>query len=93
MVVDFPSFMYDAEDKRWVANHHPFTAPRDADIPLLDTDPGKVRAKAYDLVMNGYEVGGGSIRIHSPEVQSKVFSVLVWTRRRRRAGSASSSTR
>ncbi|WP_020473963.1 aspartate--tRNA ligase [Zavarzinella formosa] len=75
-VVDFPSFMYDAEDKRWVANHHPFTAPRDEDIPHLDTDPGKVKAKAYDLVMNGYEVGGGSIRIHSPVVQSKAFQVL-----------------
>ncbi len=75
-VVDFPSFMYDAEDKRWVANHHPFTAPRDADIPLLDSDPGKVRAKAYDLVMNGYEVGGGSIRIHRNDVQSRVFKML-----------------
>lgn len=75
-VVDFPSFMYDAEDKRWVANHHPFTAPRDEDLAHLDTDPGKVKAKAYDLVMNGYEVGGGSIRIHSPQVQSKVFQVL-----------------
>ena len=75
-VVDFPSFMYDPEDKRYVANHHPFTAPRDEDLPLLDTDPGKVKAKAYDLVMNGYEVGGGSIRIHSPVVQSKVFKVL-----------------
>jgi aspartyl-tRNA synthetase len=75
-VVDFPSFTYDAEEKRWVANHHPFTAPRDEDLPYLESDPGKVHAKAYDLVINGYEVGGGSIRIHSPEVQSRVFSVL-----------------
>jgi aspartyl-tRNA synthetase len=75
-VVDFPSFMFDPEEKRWVANHHPFTAPRDEDIPHLESDPGKVKAKAYDLVMNGYEVGGGSIRIHSPEVQSRVFKTL-----------------
>jgi aspartyl-tRNA synthetase len=75
-VVDFPSFIWDAEEKRWAANHHPFTAPRDEDLPLLETDPGRVKAKAYDLVLNGYEVGGGSIRIHSPEVQSRVFRVL-----------------
>jgi aspartyl-tRNA synthetase len=75
-VLDFPSFMFDAEEKRWVANHHPFTAPRDEDLPFLESDPGKVKAKAYDLVMNGYEVGGGSIRIHNPEVQSRVFSML-----------------
>ena len=75
-VVDFPSFIFDAEEKRWVANHHPFTAPRDADLEYLESDPGRVHAKAYDLVMNGYEVGGGSIRIHSPEVQSRVFQVL-----------------
>jgi aspartyl-tRNA synthetase len=75
-VVDFPSFVWDDEEKRWAANHHPFTAPRDEDIPLLETDPGKVKAKAYDLVLNGYEVGGGSIRIHNPEVQSQVFKVL-----------------
>jgi aspartyl-tRNA synthetase len=75
-VVDFPSFMFDAEEKRWVANHHPFTAPRDEDLQLLESDPGKVTAKAYDLVINGYEVGGGSIRIHNPEVQSRVFTAL-----------------
>lgn len=75
-VVEFPSFMFDEEEKRWVALHHPFTSPRDADLPFLESDPGKVKAKAYDLVMNGYEVGGGSIRIHSPEVQSRVFSML-----------------
>ncbi|HKB36345.1 MAG TPA: aspartate--tRNA ligase [Gemmataceae bacterium] len=75
-VIDFPSFIWDDEEKRWAANHHPFTAPRDEDLPLLETDPGKVRAKAYDLVLNGYEVGGGSIRIHDPGVQQRVFSVL-----------------
>jgi aspartyl-tRNA synthetase len=75
-VVDFPMFGYDEEEKRWVANHHPFTAPRDEDLASLETDPGKVRAKAYDLVCNGYEVGGGSIRIHRQDVQSRVFAML-----------------
>jgi aspartyl-tRNA synthetase len=75
-VVDFPMFTWDDEEKRWAANHHPFTAPRDEDLPNLETEPGKVRAKAYDLVLNGYEVGGGSIRIHSNEVQSRVFKML-----------------
>jgi aspartyl-tRNA synthetase len=75
-VVDFPSFIWDDEEKRWAANHHPFTAPRDEDLVLLETDPGRVKAKAYDLVLNGYEVGGGSIRIHDPEVQARLFKVL-----------------
>jgi aspartyl-tRNA synthetase len=75
-VIDFPSFIWDEEEKRWAANHHPFTAPRDEDLPLLESDPAKVRAKAYDLVINGYEAGGGSVRIHNPEVQSRMFSVL-----------------
>jgi aspartyl-tRNA synthetase len=75
-ILDFPSFIWDAEEKRWNANHHPFTAPRDEDLSLLETDPGKVKAKAYDLVLNGYEVGGGSIRIHNPDVQARVFKVL-----------------
>jgi aspartyl-tRNA synthetase len=75
-IVDFPSFIWDEEEKRWAANHHPFTAPRDEELPLLETDPGKVKAKAYDLVLNGYEVGGGSIRIHNPDIQSRVFKVL-----------------
>ena len=75
-VLDFPSFIWDEEEKRWAANHHPFTAPKDEDLHLLESDPGKVRAKAYDLVLNGYEVGGGSIRIHNGEVQSRLFAVL-----------------
>jgi aspartyl-tRNA synthetase len=75
-VVDFPSFLWDEEEKRWAANHHPFTAPRDEDLDKLESDPGSVRAKAYDLVINGYECAGGSIRIHSPEVQSRVFKLL-----------------
>ena len=75
-VVDFPSFVWDDEAKRWAANHHPFTAPRDEDLPFLESDPGRVKAKAYDLVMNGYEVGGGSIRIHTSEVQSRAFAAL-----------------
>jgi aspartyl-tRNA synthetase len=75
-IVDFPSFIWDADEKRWAANHHPFTAPRDEDLALLESAPGKVRAKAYDLVINGYECGGGSIRIHNPEVQSRMFAML-----------------
>jgi aspartyl-tRNA synthetase len=75
-VIDFPSFMFDEEEKRWVALHHPFTSPKDEDLPFLESYPGRVKAKAYDLVMNGYEVGGGSIRIHSPDVQSRVFKML-----------------
>jgi aspartyl-tRNA synthetase len=75
-IVDFPSFFWDKEEGRWGANHHPFTAPRDEDLDKLESDPGTVRAKAYDLVINGYECGGGSIRIHNPEVQSRVFALL-----------------
>ncbi len=75
-VVDFPMFEYDEEDKRYVAMHHPFTAPRDEDLPLLVSDPGKVYAKAYDMVLNGTEIGGGSIRIHRKEVQKQVFSAI-----------------
>jgi aspartyl-tRNA synthetase len=75
-IVDFPMFAWDDEEKRWAAIHHPFTSPRDEDLPLLETDPGKARAKAYDLVLNGYEVGGGSIRIHSQAVQNAVFKLL-----------------
>ncbi len=68
-VTDFPLLEWDEEENRYVACHHPFTSPRDEDIPLLDTDPGKACAKAYDMVINGYEAGGGSIRIHSSELQ------------------------
>ncbi len=75
-VVDFPMFEYDAGEKRQVAMHHPFTAPRDEDLPLLETDPSRVLAKAYDLVLNGNELGGGSIRNHRREVQSKLFDLL-----------------
>src|SRR5216110_2110735 len=78
-VTDFPSFIWDPDEKRWAANHHPFTAPMDEDLDKLETDPGSVRAKAYDLVINGYECGGGSIRIHSPEVQSRMFAMLGMT--------------
>jgi aspartyl-tRNA synthetase len=75
-VTDFPMFEYDAVEKRHIAMHHPFTAPLDEDLFRLDSDPGQVRAKAYDLVLNGNEIGGGSIRIHRREVQSKVFDLL-----------------
>jgi aspartyl-tRNA synthetase len=75
-VIDFPSFVWDEEEKRWAANHHPFTAPMDEDLSKLESDPASVRAKAYDLVINGYECGGGSIRIHNPDVQSRLFAVL-----------------
>jgi aspartyl-tRNA synthetase len=75
-VVDFPLLEFDEEEKRWMARHHPFTAPNDEDIPLMDTAPEKVRAKAYDLVLNGTEIAGGSIRIHQRELQKKVFSLL-----------------
>jgi aspartyl-tRNA synthetase len=75
-VVDFPMFEYDEEDGRWVAVHHPFTAPKDGHEDLLESDPGRCVAKAYDMVLNGWEIGGGSVRIHREEVQSKVFRAL-----------------
>ncbi len=75
-VLDFPLLEYDAEEKRWIAMHHPFTSPMDEDLDKLDSDPGKARAKAYDLVLNGSEIGGGSIRIHRQDVQSRMFSLL-----------------
>lgn len=75
-VVDFPAFEWSEEDRRWQAMHHPFTAPRDEDIPLLDTRPGAVLAQAYDLVLNGQEIAGGSIRIHQQAVQQRVFELL-----------------
>jgi aspartyl-tRNA synthetase len=75
-VVDFPMFEYDEEDKRWVACHHPFTAPKDEHVQFLESDPGRCLAKAYDLALNGWEIGGGSVRIHKEEVQSQVFRAL-----------------
>ncbi|MEK7285962.1 MAG: aspartate--tRNA ligase [Nitrospirota bacterium] len=75
-VVDFPLLEYDEAEKRYVAIHHPFTAPLDEDIGLLETDPSGVRSKAYDFVLNGSEVGGGSIRIHRSDLQSKIFNLL-----------------
>ncbi|NLU53737.1 MAG: aspartate--tRNA ligase [Clostridiaceae bacterium] len=78
-VTDFPLLERDEEENRWVAKHHPFTSPMDEDIEYLDTDPARVRAKAYDLIINGYEVGGGSIRIHSRELQNKLFNVIGFT--------------
>jgi aspartyl-tRNA synthetase len=75
-VTDFPLLEWDGENRRHVAVPHPFTAPMDEDVPLLDTDPGKARAKAYDLVLNGSEIGGGSIRIHDQAVQSRMFDLM-----------------
>jgi aspartyl-tRNA synthetase len=78
-VVDFPLVEWDEETKRFYAMHHPFTAPKPEDVPLLDTDPGQVHANAYDLVINGIEIGGGSIRIHDSGLQKKMFEVLGFT--------------
>ena len=75
-VTDFPMFEYSEEDKCWVAEHHPFTAPRDEDVQYLLTDPSKVYAKAYDMVLNGVEAGGGSLRIYQEELQEKVFKAI-----------------
>jgi len=75
-VVDFPMFEYDEDEKRWTACHHPFTSPKDEHLEFLESDPGKCLAKAYDLALNGWEIGGGSVRIHREEVQSKVFRAL-----------------
>ena len=75
-VVDFPLFEWNEEEKRWQSAHHPFTAPRDEDLSMLETDPAKVRAKCYDIVCNGYELSSGSIRIHNRDMQEKVFGLL-----------------
>ena len=75
-VIDFPLVEWNAEEKRWDSVHHPFTAPRDEDLALLDSDPGRMKAKAYDLVLNGQEAAGGSIRIHQQAVQEKVFGLI-----------------
>jgi aspartyl-tRNA synthetase len=75
-VIDFPLLVWNEEENRWDSTHHPFTAPLDEDVSMLESDPGKVRDKAYDLVLNGTEMAGGSIRIHRPDVQKKIFSLL-----------------
>lgn len=79
-VTEFPLLEWSEEQNRFVAMHHPFTMPMDEDLPLLDTDPGKVRAKAYDIVLNGTEIGGGSVRIYQSDVQEKMFEVLGFTK-------------
>ena len=78
-VTDFPMFEWDEDEKRWEAAHHPFTSVHDEDIDKLTTDPAQCRSKAYDLVLNGVELGSGSIRIHRRDVQAKVFSALGFT--------------
>ena len=75
-VTEFPLLEWDDEENRYTAMHHPFTMPMDEDLELLDTDPGKVRAKAYDIVLNGTELGGGSVRIFQSDVQEKMFECL-----------------
>jgi aspartyl-tRNA synthetase len=84
-VVDFPMFEYDEREKRYAAMHHPFTSPGEEDLDKLETDPGAVKARAYDLVLNGSEIGGGSIRIHRQDIQRRVFSVLGLTEEKARA--------
>jgi aspartyl-tRNA synthetase len=78
-VLEFPLLEWSEEEKRWIAMHHPFTSPMDEDEPLMTSEPGRVRAKAYDLTLNGIEVGGGSIRIHRREIQEKMFKLLGFT--------------
>jgi aspartyl-tRNA synthetase len=75
-VVDFPMFEFDEDNQRWVACHHPFTSPKDEHVDWLETNPGACKAKAYDMVLNGIELGGGSVRIHREDVQSKVFRAM-----------------
>ena len=75
-ILDFPAYEYDEENNRWGAAHHPFTSPKDEHVPLMKTDPGAVLAKAYDIALNGWEIGGGSVRIHRAEVQAAQFQVL-----------------
>ena len=78
-VTDFPLFEFDEEENRYVAMHHPFTAPKEDGLELLETDPSKVCARAYDMVLNGNEVGGGSIRINNPELQLRMMKALGFT--------------
>jgi aspartyl-tRNA synthetase len=84
-VVDFPMFELDPESKLWKARHHPFTSPKDGDEKYLESLPGKAYAKAYDMVLNGWEIGGGSVRIHRPEIQQRVFAALKITQEEQRA--------
>ncbi len=79
-ILDFPLFDWNAETKMWDSTHHPFTAPFDEDIPLLDSDPGKVRARHYDIVCNGFELSSGSIRIHNRDLQQKIFNILGYSK-------------
>jgi aspartyl-tRNA synthetase len=83
-ITEFPLLEWDEEEKRWTALHHPFTAPKPEDLPLLEEQPGAVRSRAYDLVLNGYEIGGGSIRIHDTSVQERLFKVLAFSPERAR---------
>src|SRR5258706_16034407 len=75
-VVDFPAYEYDEENQRWGAAHHPFTSPKEEHYEFMESDPGKVLAQAYDIALNGWEIGGGSVRIHRPEIQARQFKVL-----------------
>lgn len=84
-VTEFPLLERDEEENRWVAKHHPFTSPMDEDLQYLESDPGKVRAKAYDIVLNGVEIGGGSIRIHDQELQQKMFQTIGFTEEQAKA--------
>ena len=79
-VTEFPLFEWSQEQNRYVAMHHPFTMPMEEDLHLLDTEPGKVRAKAYDIILNGNEIGGGSVRIHQDDIQEKMFEKLGFTK-------------
>ena len=81
-VIDFPLFEWDEETQRFYATHHPFTSPKPEDIPFLNADPGRVRANAYDMVVNGVELGGGSIRIHDSGLQDKMFGIMGFTEER-----------
>ena len=84
-VIDFPMYEWSDEENRLMAMHHPFTSPKPEDIPLLDTDPASVRANAYDMVINGIEVGGGSIRIHDSKLQATIFKILGFTQEQAQA--------
>jgi aspartyl-tRNA synthetase len=84
-VIDFPMFEHDEESKQWKARHHPFTSPKDGHEQYIESAPEKAYAKAYDVVLNGWEIGGGSVRIHRPEVQEKVFRALKISKEDQRA--------